>query len=40
MATDDQALDSITGDLDRADFYREEAERIILDLILAERRNR
>jgi len=33
-------VDSITEDLDRADFDREEAERIILDLILAERRNR
>lgn len=40
MATDDEILDEISEDLDRADFDREEAERIILDLILAERRNR
>lgn len=40
MATDDEILDSIDEALDCADFDRRESERIILDLMLAERRSR
>jgi len=40
MADDDEILDEISEALDLAEHARREAETILLDLILAERRNR